>query len=229
MDHCVFIHSNPKQIVGAIVAQHALRRNSRNADKFDVKIIDTRDHPFFAEYEGKTYLRDGVERVWLNDDLQSFTPLRFMPPELMGYQRPRGDHRSRHLRGGRHLGPAVARHAGQGDHRARTIRHEGAHRSLHGVERDAARLREADALAMRGAVPFDVRDEARLLRLDLPETRRPRHDRPARKRVERLRSPDREDEDAAHDAAQDAAVEIGVCRSTGARPNVSDCSRRSAG
>ena len=86
MDHCVFIHSNPKQIVGAIVAQHALRRNSRNADKFDVKIITTDDHPFFAEYEGKTYLRDGVKRVWLNDDLQSFTPLRFMPPELMGYR-----------------------------------------------------------------------------------------------------------------------------------------------
>ena len=86
MDHCVFIHSNPKQIVGAIVAQHALRRNSRSADKFDVKIITTEDHPFFAEYEGKTYLRDGVKRVWLNDDLQSFTPLRFMPPELMGYR-----------------------------------------------------------------------------------------------------------------------------------------------
>jgi len=36
--------------------------------------------------EGRFYLRDGVKRPWLNDDLQSFTPLRFMPPELMGYQ-----------------------------------------------------------------------------------------------------------------------------------------------
>jgi hypothetical protein len=86
MEHCVFIHSNPKQLVGAIVGSHALKRNSRNADKFDVRIISTEDHRFLKEYEGKEYLRDGVKRVWLNDDLQSFTPLRFMPPELMGYR-----------------------------------------------------------------------------------------------------------------------------------------------
>ncbi len=35
--------------------------------------------------EGQSYLRDGVKRVWLNDDLQSFTPTRFMPPALMGF------------------------------------------------------------------------------------------------------------------------------------------------
>lgn len=86
MEHCVFIHTNHKQIVGAIVAAHALRRSSRHNDQFDVRIIDTRDHAFLAAYEGKEYLRDGVKRIWLNDDLQSFTPLRFMPPELMGYQ-----------------------------------------------------------------------------------------------------------------------------------------------
>ncbi len=86
MDYCVFIHTNPKQIVGAIVAQYALRRQSQNADKFEVKLIKTTDHPFLAEFEGRMYLRDGVQRVWLNDDLQSFTPLRFMPPELMGYE-----------------------------------------------------------------------------------------------------------------------------------------------
>ncbi len=38
MDYCVFIHTNHKQIVGALVAEHALRRNSRNNDKFDVGI-----------------------------------------------------------------------------------------------------------------------------------------------------------------------------------------------
>jgi hypothetical protein len=32
------------------------------------------------------YLRDGEMRPWLNDDLQSFTPLRFAPPQLMGYE-----------------------------------------------------------------------------------------------------------------------------------------------
>ena len=86
MEHCVFIHTNHKQITGALVAQYALKRNSPNADKFDVQIIDTADYPWLHEHEGKMYLRDGVERVWLNEDLQSFTPLRFMPPKLMGYQ-----------------------------------------------------------------------------------------------------------------------------------------------
>jgi hypothetical protein len=85
MDHCVFIHTNHKQIVGAIVAEYALRRYSRNNDKFDVQIIQLKDHPFFREHEGQEYLRDGMKRPWLNEDLQSFTPLRFMPPELMGY------------------------------------------------------------------------------------------------------------------------------------------------
>jgi hypothetical protein len=85
MRHCVFIHSNPKQLVGALVGKYALERNSRNAEKFDVRIISTDEHSFFAAHEGLLYLRDGVKRTWLNDDLQSFTPLRFMPPELMGY------------------------------------------------------------------------------------------------------------------------------------------------
>lgn len=86
MNYRVFIHTNPKQMVGAIVARHALKRHSRNADRFEVELISTADHPFLAEHEGREYLRDGIHRVWLNDDLQSFTPLRFMPPELMDYQ-----------------------------------------------------------------------------------------------------------------------------------------------
>ena len=85
MQHCVFIHTNNKQLVGAKVAEYALRRNSQHNDQFDVRIIDTADFSWFSEFEGKLYLRDGQKRVWLNDDLQSFTPLRFMPPELMNY------------------------------------------------------------------------------------------------------------------------------------------------
>ncbi len=86
MDHCVFIHTNHKQIVGAHVAEHALRRYSRHNDRFDVRFIELKDHPFFQAKEGQLYLRDGMKRRWLNNDLQSFTPLRFMPPELMGYR-----------------------------------------------------------------------------------------------------------------------------------------------
>ncbi|MGE3298470.1 MAG: hypothetical protein AB7I68_14110, partial [Porticoccaceae bacterium] len=85
MEHCVFIQTNHKQIVGAKVAAYALRRFSQHNDQFDVRIIDTRDYPWFAAREGQQYLRDGVKRVWLNDDLQSFTPTRFIPPALMGF------------------------------------------------------------------------------------------------------------------------------------------------
>ena len=86
MDHCVFIQTNHKQYVGALVAEYSLKRNSRHADKFDVRIIHHKDYPFFWAKEGQSYLRDGARRTWLNDDLQSFTLTRFMPPELMDYQ-----------------------------------------------------------------------------------------------------------------------------------------------
>ena len=83
---CVFIQTNKKQYVGAVVAAHALTRNSKNPDGFDVRIMEQEEYGFFAKKEGQTYLRDGLKRIWRNDDLQSFTPLRFMPPELMNYQ-----------------------------------------------------------------------------------------------------------------------------------------------
>ena len=83
---CVFIHTNHRQIVGAIVAEYSFRRNSRHADAFDVRIISTEDYPFLKAREGQTYLREGRQVRWEYENLQSFTPLRFMPPELMGYQ-----------------------------------------------------------------------------------------------------------------------------------------------
>jgi hypothetical protein len=82
---CVFIQANDKQMLGAIVARYALRRMSRNNERFEVHILHSRDYSFLAAREGQWYRRDGGKRRWLNEDLQSFTPLRFMPPELMGY------------------------------------------------------------------------------------------------------------------------------------------------
>jgi hypothetical protein len=82
---CVFVHTNHRQMIGALVSQYSIRRNSPKADKFDVRIIHTDDHPFLRAREGQHYLRGGRRRPWLMEDLQSFTPLRFMPPELMGY------------------------------------------------------------------------------------------------------------------------------------------------
>jgi len=82
---CVFIHTNERQRIGALVAEYALRRNSRHANAFDVRIIRRDEHPFFEAREGQRYLRDKGWRIWRNADLQSFTPLRFMPPALMGF------------------------------------------------------------------------------------------------------------------------------------------------
>jgi hypothetical protein len=86
MKPCVFIQTNHRQLVGALVSQHSLRRRSAQPDRFDVRIMQVKDHPFLLERDGQLYLRDGARRPWLVDDLQSFTPLRFLPPELMGYQ-----------------------------------------------------------------------------------------------------------------------------------------------
>jgi len=83
---CVFIHTNHRQLLGAVVSEYSLRRNSRHADKFDIRVIHAGEQDFMKAREGQVYLRDGDKRPWLNDDLQSFTPLRFMPPELMGYE-----------------------------------------------------------------------------------------------------------------------------------------------
>jgi hypothetical protein len=83
---CVFIHTNHKQYLGALVSQYSFKRNSPNAAKFDVNMIHSNDHPFLRAKEGKSFLRAGGMRVWHMEDLQSFTPLRFLAPELMGYE-----------------------------------------------------------------------------------------------------------------------------------------------
>ncbi len=82
----VFIHTNHKQMLGALVSRYSLQKKSAHADKFDVKLIEVKNYPCMLQHEGQRYLRDGDMRPWLNEDLQSFTPLRFAPPELMNYQ-----------------------------------------------------------------------------------------------------------------------------------------------
>jgi hypothetical protein len=82
----VFVHTNRQQRLGALVSAHSLRRSSPHPEAFEVEILEREDHAFFLEREGKRYLRDGAWRIWRNADLQSFTPLRFLPPERMGYR-----------------------------------------------------------------------------------------------------------------------------------------------
>jgi hypothetical protein len=85
MKRAVFIHTNAKQALGAAVAQYALRRNSRAPERFDVEILSTELFPLIDACDGRTYRFGGGARVWRRDDLQSFTPLRFAPPQRMGY------------------------------------------------------------------------------------------------------------------------------------------------
>ncbi len=86
MKPTVFIHTNHKQMLGALVSRYSLRKRSAHEDKFDVKLVEVKDYPCMLLREGQLYRRDGEMRPWLNNDLQSFTPLRFTPPQLMGYQ-----------------------------------------------------------------------------------------------------------------------------------------------
>ena len=86
MEYGVFIQANHRQWLGAVVAAHALRRNSRHSERFAVRILSVEDFSCFQQREGQRFRRGGEWRVWRNDDLQSFTPLRFAPPELMDYQ-----------------------------------------------------------------------------------------------------------------------------------------------
>ncbi|HSJ96901.1 MAG TPA: hypothetical protein VLC53_07510 [Myxococcota bacterium] len=82
----VFIHTNERQWIGALVSRHSLLRNSAHAERFDVEFLRTEDHPVLRARDGQLYLREGERVPWRYEDLQSFTPLRFAPPEKMGWR-----------------------------------------------------------------------------------------------------------------------------------------------
>src|SRR3990172_5069378 len=82
----VFIHTNANQWVAAKVAEHAIRRTSKHNDRFDIHIIQLRDFPALTSRNGQIYLRQGRRVVYDIEHPQSFTLLRFLPPQLMRYQ-----------------------------------------------------------------------------------------------------------------------------------------------
>ena len=53
---------------------------------FDMRFLEADDHAFLRERDGQPFLRQGERKVWRYADAQSFSPLRFMPPEVMGYE-----------------------------------------------------------------------------------------------------------------------------------------------
>ena len=85
MRPAVFIQANDRQMLRAKIAAYSYKRNSRSPADFDVKIMSIKDFPRLLQ-PGQSILRGGHVRDWDPDDLQSFTPLRFAPPSLMGFQ-----------------------------------------------------------------------------------------------------------------------------------------------
>ena len=60
----VFIQTNDKQSIGAVVSAYSMKRSSKHADKFDVAVIRQEDYEFFRAREGQNYRRHGVTRTW---------------------------------------------------------------------------------------------------------------------------------------------------------------------
>ena len=85
MKNIVFIQANARQMLGAKISAWSYKRGSRSPDSFDVRIMSTEEFPRLTQ-EGQSILRGGHVREWDPDDLQSFTPLRFAPPSLMGFE-----------------------------------------------------------------------------------------------------------------------------------------------
>lgn len=85
MTDTVFIQANPRQMLGARISAFSYQRNARRAGSFDVRILDTSKFPRLNQ-PGQSILRGDHVRPWDPDDLQSFTPLRFAPPQVMGFQ-----------------------------------------------------------------------------------------------------------------------------------------------
>ena len=80
----VFIQANARQMLGARISALSYKKASRRPDSFDVSIMNTADYPRLMQ-PGQSILRAGHVREWDPDDLQSFTPLRFAPPSIMGF------------------------------------------------------------------------------------------------------------------------------------------------
>lgn len=85
MKSTIVIHTNDKQMLGALVSAHSYRRNSRTPDSFEVRIVNASEFPELQE-RGHSLIRGGHVRQWDPGDLQSFTPVRFAVPGLLDYQ-----------------------------------------------------------------------------------------------------------------------------------------------
>ena len=84
MKNKIFIHTNNRQGIGAMLSKFSFERV--NSERIPVEFINVDSLDVFKNFSGKTYLRNGKLITYDPTDLQSFTLSRFMPPELMNYE-----------------------------------------------------------------------------------------------------------------------------------------------
>lgn len=84
MKKMIYIQSNDQQKIGALVAKYSFEKHLTDKS-IKVELIETENYNQLMSKSGKLHLRKGAKSRWKND-LQNFTSLRFMPPELMGYE-----------------------------------------------------------------------------------------------------------------------------------------------
>ena len=86
MKYKVFIQSNSKQYLGALVSKYTIERYSSNLDKFAVEILSVDEISEIKNIFNKEILKDGKKIIYSQNDLQSFTLSRFLPPQLMNFE-----------------------------------------------------------------------------------------------------------------------------------------------
>ncbi len=86
MKKVAFIHTNNKQILGALIAKHAIESRLPHGSDVSVRILNVDELPLFQSFHGTKYtFAPNDTRTYNREDLQSFTLSRFMPPKEMGY------------------------------------------------------------------------------------------------------------------------------------------------
>lgn len=82
----VFIQTNDKQYLGALLSKFSILKSCSSLTDSDVVIMNVKEHHNLLKYENKKYLRNGKSVSWNYADLQSFTLTRFLPPQLMNFR-----------------------------------------------------------------------------------------------------------------------------------------------
>lgn len=85
MEFQVFIHTNNKQMLGALLSKYSIIKNSNKITSENIKIINIDDNEFINANNDYEIIRNNKTYKWNKNDLQSFTLLRFFPPKIMNY------------------------------------------------------------------------------------------------------------------------------------------------